>query len=465
MKSSHSVETLPSSFRDPSGFLFLRDGVLYRQVNQAYREDWKHLIESGLYGRLTEEGFLVNHDEVKVEPARPETSYKIIRPERLPFISYPYEWSFSQLQDAALLTLDIQKVAIQHGMSLKDASAFNVQFVHCNPVLIDTLSFERYQEGRPWVAYRQFCQHFLAPLALAAKRDFRLTRLSRLYLDGIPLDLASGLLPRHTHFSFGLKIHIHLHSQSQRSHANRPLGEKTASRKFSKQAFLGFNDSLRSTVLRLKWNPPASEWGDYYQDTNYSEAGLSHKLKLIDEFVSYAGEPGVAWDFGANDGRFSRVISKRGWFTISADIDPVAVEKNWRGVKRNQDENLMPLWLDLTNPTPPLGWTGAERDGFNERCHADLAIALALVHHLAIGNNLPLERIASFFASHCKQLIFEWVPKEDSQVQRLLATREDIFDQYTQANFERAFSQYFEPRKKVQVRDSKRLLYLMENVA
>ena len=187
--------TLDSSFRDPSGFLFIREGVLYRQVNRAYAENYARLMESGLYAKLVKAGLLIPHTEANIDPPAPELAFKVICPERVPFISYPYEWSFGQLKDAALATLSIQKRALKAGMSLKDASAYNIQFYQAKPTLIDSLSFEIYQEGEPWVAYRQFCQHFLAPLALMAYRDVRLSQLLRVYIDGIPLDLASSLLP------------------------------------------------------------------------------------------------------------------------------------------------------------------------------------------------------------------------------------------------------------------------------
>src|SRR5687768_15426546 len=174
---------LSASFRDPSGFLFSRDGVLYRQVNRRYEQGYARLMESGLYDRLVKAGLLIPHVEVDQAPAESDLSHKVIQPEHVPFISYPYEWSFSQLKDAALATLSIQRRSLKVGMSLKDASAYNIQFVRGKATLIDTLSFETYKEGQPWVAYRQFCQHFLAPLALMALKDVRLNQLLRVYIE------------------------------------------------------------------------------------------------------------------------------------------------------------------------------------------------------------------------------------------------------------------------------------------
>ena len=236
---------LPSSFRDPNGFLFTRDGVLYRQINQEYRQDYETLIKSGLYERLITDHLLIPHEEVSVLPADPQKAYKVIQPEMVGFISYPYEWCFSQLKDAALTTLAIQKIALDYGMCLKDASAYNIQFHEGRaPILIDTLSFEIYSEGNPWVAYRQFCQHFLAPLSLMAYRDVRLSQLMRIYIDGIPLDLASKLLPLRARFSLPIVMHVLLHSSAQKRYADKTIDKEQMSRRISKLSLLGLVDSL-----------------------------------------------------------------------------------------------------------------------------------------------------------------------------------------------------------------------------
>jgi hypothetical protein len=250
---------LSASFRDPSGFLFSRDGVLYRQVNRKYEQEYTRLMESGLYEKLTKAGLLIPHAEVD-QPTiefdsvpQGEVGYKVIRPEHVPFISYPYEWSFGQLRDAALATLAIQRRALKYGMSLKDASAYNIQFVRGKPTLIDTLSFEFYKEGQPWVAYRQFCQHFLAPLALMALKDVRLSQLLRVYIDGVPLDLASELLPWGTRLNFGLLTHIHLHAGAQKKYAGEEVKSRSGS--MSQQALTALIESLGATVRKLTWKP------------------------------------------------------------------------------------------------------------------------------------------------------------------------------------------------------------------
>jgi hypothetical protein len=453
-----SRSALSSSFRDPSGFLFTEDGLLYRQVNQAYRDSYDHLIGSGLYDALADSGSLIRHEEVGLELARTNEAYQVLEPEIVPFVSYPYEWCFSQLQDAALLTLDVQKKALDFGMTLKDASAYNVQFVGGKPILIDTLSFDTYNEGQPWAAYRQFCQHFLAPLALMSYTDVRLGQLSRLHIDGVPLNLASSLLPFRTRLSFALLSHIHLHARSQKHFAERRVDVK--SRKMSRLSLLGLLDNLESAVKKLKWQPRGTLWSDYEEEESYSADALAQKRQLVAGFLDRV-QPKVVWDLGANVGLFSRLASDRGILTISFDADPGCVERNYLESRHKGETNILPLLIDLTNPSPAIGWQHEERMSLVERGPADLVLCLALIHHLAISNNLPLPMIADFLASICSSLILEFVPKADHRVQRLLSTREDIFTGYTQEAFERTFGQRFEIQASEQLRGSERVLYLM----
>lgn len=450
---------LSASFRDPSGFLFSRNGILYRQVNQSYAADYSRLMESGLYAKLVKAGLLIPHKEADHASAANDAAFKIIQPERVPFISYPYEWSFGQLKDAALATLSIHKRALKMGMSLKDASAYNIQFVRGKATLIDTLSFEIYKEGQPWVAYRQFCQHFLAPLALMAFRDVRLSQLLRVYIDGVPLDLASELLPFRTRFNLGLLTHIHIHASAQRRYADQAVKPRNGG--MSQQAMLGLIESLEGTVRKLTWKPAGTEWGDYYDSTNYSDAAFEHKRQLVHQWVEQK-KPALVWDLGGNTGVFSREAGASGAQVMSFDIDPAAVEQNYRFVRSKKEENLLPLVLDLTNPSPALGWANREREAFGERGPADMILALAVIHHLSISNNVPLRQLAEFLAGAGKWLVIEFVPKSDSQVQKLLASREDIFPNYTREGFETAFSEFFTIHAVEAVRQSERHLYLME---
>ncbi len=453
-----SDKRVPGSFRDPSGHVFIRDGVVYRAVNPSYREDYERLLDSGLYRALTGAGLLVPHEEVVPGGAADTGVYKTIRPEPVRFISYPYEWCFSQLRDAALTTLLIQKTALEHDLSLKDCSAYNIQFHEGRPVLIDTLSFERYREGQPWPAYRQFCQHFLAPLAVMAMTDSRLNQLLRIHIDGLPLDLASGLLPLRSRLSFGTLLHVHLHARSQARYADRAV--KPSSGFMRRVALLGLIDSLQSAVAGISWKLPRTVWGDYYENTNYSPDAFAHKSAAVGDFLRSLA-PATVWDLGANDGTFSRIASGNGTFTVSFDLDQAAVEKNYRRAREAGERHLLPLLLDLSNPSPALGWAHTERLSLAERGPADVALALGLVHHLAIGNNLPLAAVAAFFRRIANALIIEFVPKTDSQTRRLLRNRADVFAEYDQQGFESAFRGHFRIESAVRLRDSERTLYAM----
>lgn len=453
-----ALKKVSGSFRDPSGFLFTKNGILYRQLNASCREDYEALMASGLYEDLRGRDLLVSHEEVSVEPAQYEGCYKIIRPETIPFISYPYEWCFGQLKDAALAMLDIQRQALGFNMSLKDASAYNIQFRRNRPVLIDTLSFEKYREGAPWVAYGQFCRHFLAPLALMSLKDGRLNRLSQIHIDGIPLDLASALLPALTRYKFGLLTHLHLHARFQARYADSPAAAK--GRAVTKTALMGIVESLRTTVLSLRRKTPDGAWSGYYGDNTYGAEALAEKERIVSKFLRTSG-PKTVWDLGANTGRFSRIAAAAGAETISMEADLACVEENYLGCLKDGIQNVLPLVVDLTNPSPGIGWENGERPSLIERGPADTALALALIHHLAIANNLPFERIAEFFRRICGALVIEFVPKGDPQVRRLLAAREDIFPGYTQNAFEETFSKYFTIRDSATIQDTGRTLYLM----
>jgi len=443
-----------ASFRDPSGFLFRRDGVLYRQVNRAYRPHYERLMSSGLYGRLADAGLLLRHEEVDVPPADAALADRVLRPAPLSFISYPYEWCFSQLRDAALLTLQLEREARARGMTLKDASAYNVQFAGAQPLFIDTLSFEPVRKGMPWRPYRQFCQHFLAPLALVASADPGLGRLSQLHIDGIPLPLASRLLPWRTRLRFGLLVHLHVHAASQRR-----LAGGARSRPVSDLAVSGLIDSLERTVRSLAWQPAGTTWHEYTGEESYSPASLAEKKRAVHELLALAA-PAALVDLGANDGQFSAIGAALGASVIAIDGDPSAVEKNYLAARARRDPLMLPLLADLANPPGGAGWDSSERQSLLERLPRDTVMALALVHHLAIGNNVPLARIAALLARLGRKAVVEFIPREDPQVQRMLASREDIFAGYTPEAFEHAMQAHFALVRRVPIEGSARTLYL-----
>ena len=454
-----SREALASSFRDPSGFLFTRDGTIYRQVNHGYADDYDHLMRSGLYDALVKSDLLVPHEEVANDGEANPDSYKILRPQPIPFISYPYEWCFSQLKSAALVTLRIQRQVLRFGMTLKDASAYNIQFSGPQPLLIDTLSFERCREGAPWAAYKQFCEHYLCPLALMQYRDIRLQQLLRVYIDGIPAHLGSALLPRWTYVKFPLLAHIHVHARSQRHFEKEP--RRPSGRKMNRPALLALIENLERFIEKMQCPGARGHWKDYYGTHSlYSTEAQRIKQELIQQFLDEI-QPKTLWDVGANTGLFSRVASSRGIYTISLDMDPLCVEENYLQAASGKEKDLLPLLMDLTNPSPAQGWAHQERMSLLERGPANAALALALVHHLAFGNNLPLPRLADFFRTLCQHLLIEFVPKDDPQAQRLLATRGEIFPGYSKQDFEAAFEQHFRIWRAAKIQDTDRVMYFM----
>ena len=450
------------SFRDPSGFVYTRDGRLLRQINRSFGPRWVELNASGLLAKLQSADILIGHEAVDLDNAHtPADAHAVIAPERLPLISYPYEWSFGQLKDAALLTLEAHAVASAAGYSMRDASAYNVQFRNGRPILIDTLSFEPAEHERPWVAYRQFCEHFLAPLALMAYRDVRCGLLLRQFVDGIPVDLASTLLPGRTKLNVGLVSHIHAHASAQRRETSRSAAPRPRARPsmgaLQQQALI---DNLRRTVERLTWDPGKTAWADYADNTSYATEAAASKDELVRRYLEMAGGS-VVWDLGANVGRFSTIAASLGRDVIAWDTDPGATELHYQAVRRTGQQSILPLLIDLANPSPGLGWGNAERRSLFDRANADVVLALALVHHLAIGRNTPMPMIVDLFARLGPQLIVEFIPEGDPMVQQLLGTRSDVFPYPAIEGFREAFGRRFEIVDDTQIAGSERRLLRM----
>jgi SAM-dependent methyltransferase len=456
----------PGSYRDPSGFVYRRDGQLLRQVNVSFATDWDALVTSGFLTDLVERGLLVPFRTVDTTlGADPSRVHAVIAPEPIDLISYPYEWTFGELQDAALRTLEIQQVAQAAGFTLKDASAFNIQFLRGKPVLIDTLSFEVAKPDAPWIAYRQFCQHFLAPLALMAYRDVRCGILLRDYIDGLPLDLTSRLLPARTRLRFGLATHLHLHAKAERRFDHeRDLTTdgagpaKRAAPKMSDVRRQALIASLRSAIGKLHWEPGGTEWADYAGKTSYAESAAAAKDRIVAAMLT-ASSGSRVWDLGANTGQFSRIAADLGKHVTAFDIDPGAAELHYRAIKRAGIETILPLVADVANPSPGLGWAATERQSLLDRANPDVLLALALVHHLAIGRNVPLAAIADWFAQLAPEAIVEFVPKGDPMVDFLLSSREDVFPDYTIDGFRAAVAPMWEIVSEAPLEGSSRVLF------
>ena len=451
----------PTSFRDPAGFVFHEGGLFKRAISHVGLNDYEQMMSSGLYEQLTDQELLLSHHEDSARGELQQGVAKVIVPEQLKFISYPYEWCFDQLKDAALLTLEIQRRALNIGMALKDASFFNVQFHRGKPVFIDTLSFE-IDTDRPWVAYRQFCEHFLSPLLLAAHVDSGFHRYLATSIDGFDLSVTHRLLPLRVRLQPGVFMHVGLHARSQQKHAQADQGRAPTSIRMSSQRKIAVIESLISTVQKIHPRQKKSSWSTYYADaSHYSDESEAFKKQAVEKAVRDCG-PKLVFDLGGNVGNYSRVVTGLGIDCVCYDQDPLSVNENYVRSRDNGDSHMLPLVMDLTNPTPPLGFGGKERMGLLDRPGPDLVLALAVVHHLRITGNVPLSLLVDFLARLSGRVLIEFVPKEDPLVQGLLAAREDIFDDYEEAAFEEAFQAHFQMAWRSPIPGTKRTLYLFE---
>ena len=449
----------PSSFRDPSGYIFKDQGVFKRIIKPIYFKQYNSLKESGFFGKLFKNALLIPHNEEHVSE-----SEIILVPEQIPFITYPYEWSFLQYKEAALLTLKIQKYAVEHGFSLKDASVFNVTFHKGRAIFIDTLSFDFYKENEPWRAYKQFVTHFLGPLILAQYHGAESLKLTRVFMDGIPLKQLASMLPFKTKLNPFLYSNIHLLAKYEDKHNDDYKGEIKQA-KLSKQAQLNIIKSLYSFIKKMSLKEH-SEWGDYYNKTNYSDEAFNFKSEIINTWVKSLN-PKTLIDVGGNDGTFVRLIDHDLKQALVCDIDNNAVDFNYKTVKANKESNILPFVLDVLNPSANIGFNNNERMSFVNRIKSfkpDVTLALAVIHHMTLSGNITFEMSASFFANFSKQLIIEFPKKGDSWVERLLKTKGEFrnhFDFYNEENFEKAYSELFEVVDRIEITNSKRVMYFL----
>ncbi|MGG9963549.1 hypothetical protein [Ferruginibacter sp. SUN106] len=448
-----------ASYRDRDGFIFKHGENYYRCINASYHEAYSQLMQSGLYAQLTKKKWLVSHEEITNDAELNFPGTIVILPQQINYISYPYEWSFAMWQDAALLTLNIAKEAIGKGMLLKDATPFNIQFVHGRPVFIDTLSFEKYDATKPWVAYRQFCECFLAPLLLQQYCHVEMGKLFTIYPNGIPLPILKSLLPGKAKWN----LHNYLHVYLQASVKPGKIKNDTAAKGFSQQKMLLLLNGLIGYVTKLHPKKSKTTWDDYYDSTILSEAYLNAKTKLVESFVNTVSFSSIV-DLGANDGHFSLLFKNSGKQIISVDGDVNCIDDLYKKIKKDKINNILPLINTLNTPSPSIGWNNAERTSFNERIKGDIVFALALVHHLAIGCNVPLHFIADWLAPMGNYLLIEFVPKSDEKVQLLLQNREDIFDAYTITDFEKVFSKKYTILLQEKITGTERTLYLMQKL-
>lgn len=445
-----------ASYRDTAGFIFLYEGMLYRYVQPVYETHYTRLMNSGLYDELVKKAKLIPHQEIPDTEKFGFTGGRVLLPEQIPFISYPYEWSFNMWKDAALLTLQIAIAALKKEMILKDATPFNIQFHKGKPVFIDTLSFENYDEGKPWAAYRQFSECFLGPLLLMRYCHPDTAKIFTVYPNGIPMDVLVSLLPKRSKWNLNTFLHVHLQAKI----SGKRNSNNTEKNKFSKQKLEILLRGLENYVGKLSARKIKTTWDDYYTGTILGDDYLKAKTELVKSFIKEFDFTNVI-DLGANDGHFSLLFGNDK-NVIATDADSNCINELYIKIEQDGRSNILPMVNNLTTPSPSIGWNNTERESITSRMKADLVLALALLHHLAIAGNVPLQLIADWLVPVAPFLIIEFVPKSDEKVKLLLQNRKDIFDDYNLEQFKAIFGDKFQFLKEEKVGSTERVLFLMK---
>jgi SAM-dependent methyltransferase len=450
----------PGSFRDPESRIFYEGNAVYRALSPEGLRDFEAVQASGLLddGRVvgTEpvENVAALKDLLVHEPAA------VLRHERIPFVSYPYEWTFSMLKDAALLQLDLLLASLEHDIVMKDATPYNVQFKGSRPVFVDVGSFERLREGEPWVGYRQFCMLYLYPLLLQSAKGVAFQPWLRGAIDGITPTQMRALMSFRDRFRRGVFTNVFLHAKLEARYADRP-GEvkQEVKRVFKKELFVANVRKMRKLVERLRWDPPEGVWTAYGERNTYTDDDARRKDEFV-RAVATSRQWQLVWDIGANNGRYSRIAAEGAKTVVAVDADQGPVELLYRDLKAEGDERILTLAMNLADPSPGLGWRGLERRALPDRGRPDLVLALALVHHMAIGANVPVREFIDWLASLGSALVIEFPTREDPMVKKLLAPkREGLHPDYELGFFERRLNDAFEVERSERLESGTRVLY------
>jgi len=456
----------PGSFRDPDSRIFTTDGRVLRLLSEQGLADWRELSSSKLFGELVQEGALVGTREVEGVSGVPEGIHggvaAVLEHDVIPFVSYPYEWTFSMLRDAALLQLGLLRRAVETGMILKDSSPYNVQFRGAEPIFIDVGSFERLREGEPWAGYRQFCMLFLYPLLLQAWKDVPFQPWLRGSLDGISPQECRNLLSLRDRFRRGTFTHVVMHARLERRYEGRDDDLKGELRKagFKRELILANVKGLERLIRRLSWEPAASTWSDYRLDTTYSGEDAERKAQFVREAVESEG-PRLVWDIGCNEGVHSRIAAEHADYVVSMDADALVVDRLYRSLAHEDGRKIMPLAVNIVDPPPGLGWRGAERRPLPDRGRPDLTLCLALIHHVSIAGNVPVAEFLDWLQAATRSAVIEFVSPEDPMAHRLLARkRPNDHPDYRADWFERCLAERFDVVRSETLADGMRTLHL-----
>jgi hypothetical protein len=455
----------PGSFRDRDGRIYRSGERIYRGLSENALADYWKLEGKTFFRQFTEAGKLVPTTEIPAEEVPLPEAEKarwagFLEHERIPVISYPYEWSFGMLQDAALLTLDLLESAIRADMTLKDATPYNVQFRAGQPVFIDIPSFETLQPGATWSGYRQFCEMFLFPLMLQAYKGIDLQPMLRSRIDGVGVQTAAKLFSLRDRFRKGVFSHVWLQAKldSRYGSTRRDVKTDLKSAGFSKELILANVRKTRKLVSRLSWDGEGSEWGAYEEFHNYSESDHALKESFVEDCVRDSGAHTV-WDIGANTGQFARIAARHARQVLAMDIDHFAVERMYRGGREDGIANVLPLVQNVCDPSPAWGWRNRERNDLLSRARPDLVLCLALIHHVVITANVPLDEFVDWLAGMTDRLVIEYVSRNDDKVKTLLRNKEDKYHDYTKEMLEAALDRQFATRKQLDLQSGNRSLY------
>ena len=423
------------------------DGV-FRVLSPAGLEDWQALAGSKLWRELRKEGRVVATEPAELDPA-PDllvgAGAAVLRHERVPFVSYPYEWPFSMLKDAALLQLDICRRALREDLALKDASPYNVQWRGTRPVFVDIGSFERLRPAEPWAGYRQFCMLFLYPLMLQAYKDLPYHAALRGSLDGIAPHDARAVLAGER-FRKGVLSNVLLHARLESRYAGvegREVKREMRRAGFSKELLAANFGKLEKLVARLEWKAGETGWTGYGADNTYDDSAAERKAQFV-RAAAARRRVGLAWDVGCNDGRYARIAADAAGLVVAFDADHATVDALYRRLRHERREDILPLVMSVTDPSPDLGWRGRERASLERRGTPELTLCLAVVHHVCITGNVPVREFLDWLRALDTALVIEFPDRGDPMVQRLLGgKREGSNPDYEKASFERALTERF----------------------
>jgi hypothetical protein len=437
------------------------EGV-FRVLSPIGWEDWEALSASQLWPGLVDEGRVVATEPATVDAAPQllagETA-GVLRHERVPFISYAYEWPFSMLQDAALLQLELNQRALRAGIAIKDATPYNIQFRGTRPVFIDLGSFEKLRPGEPWIGYRQFCMQFLYPLMFQAYKDLPYHPLLRGSLDGISPTEARAVFAG-DRFKKGVMSNVLLHAKMESRYGDsggREVKQEMKRAGFSEELLAANFGKMEKLVRRLEWKAGETAWTGYGEVNTYDEQSAGAKASFVREAAGRR-RSALVWDVGCNDGRYSRIAAENSDLVVAFDADHATVDATYRALRDEGREDILPLVMSVTDPSPDLGWRGRERASLERRGTPDLALCLAVVHHVCITGNVPVREFLDWLRALDTALVIEFPDREDPMVERLLSGKRDGSNpDYDAAVFESALAERFTIDQKSPVSETRTL--------